>query len=275
MTFRAWLVLAAVAGLACAACSSDAAAPEAHDSGSDAGGSAGGASDGGPVEAASPTETGSTGGEEASDSSAGNNADGSGTESGSEGAAMSSDGSIGEAGTNDAPAGETGGPLVLTSSAFKEGDVIPLAYKCAQGSTPQTIGMSISPPLSWTLGPAQTKSYAAVLVHLASDMSVHWVLWDVAPSVTSLPADIPKVANPSVPAGTSQMKPNVDGSTWFGYQGACPRPGAGTQRYEYSVYALDVAMLPGVTTQSTGMEVLAAVKAHQIAHATLSGTETY
>jgi len=196
--------------------------------------------------------------------------------SGSEGGSASGagSGSTNEAGVTDAPAGDASGPLLLTSSGFKEGDMIPLAYKCAQG-TVQSTGMNMSPPLSWTAGPAQTQSYAVVLVHLAPDMSVHWVLWDIAPGTPSLPAGIPEVPNPALPPGTSQMKPGVDGSTWFGYQGVCPRPGAGTQRYEYSVYALDVSKLPNVTIQSTGMAVLAAVKAHQLAHATLSGTEMY
>lgn len=294
---RIWVALAvlAVAGLALPACSSDSgttgagsgsgsAASAGASSGLASGGSTGSNATGGSGGVAITGSMQGSGSIALSGASAGSTASGtsgSGADSGfmgsgSDGGATSGTdgGSMNEAGLSDAPAGDASGPLLLTSSGFKEGDTIPLAYKCAQG-TPQSMGMNMSPPLSWTPGPAQAKSYAVVLVHLASDMSVHWVLWDIAPGTTSLPANIPEVPNPPMPAGTSQMKPGVDGSTWFGYQGVCPRPGAGTQRYEYSVYALDVSKLPNVTTQSTGMAVLAAVKAHQLAHATLSGTEMY
>jgi len=291
---RTWVVLAvvAMAGFACAACSSDSGttgAGSGSGSAASAGASSGFASGGSGANATggsgsvaitgsmqgsgSIALSGSSAGSTAGGAS-GSGADGGFMGSGFDGGATSGTdgGSMNEAGLSDAPAG---GPFALTSSGFKEGAMIPLAYKCAQGGTPQSMGMNMSPPLSWTAGPAQTKSYAAVLVHVAADMSVHWVLWDIPSGTTSLPAGIPTVPNPPMPAGTSQMKPGVDGSTWFGYQGVCPRPGAGTQRYEYSVYALDVSMLPGVTTQSTGMAVLAAVKAHQLARATLSGTEMY
>jgi phosphatidylethanolamine-binding protein (PEBP) family uncharacterized protein len=69
------------------------------------------------------------------------------------------------------------------------------------------------------------------------------------------------------------MRTNVDGATWFGYQGPCPQ-GAGTQSYLFAVYALDVATLPGVTTASSAMAAMNAVKMHQLARATLSGTQT-
>ena len=38
-----------------------------------------------------------------------------------------------------------------------------------------------------------------------------------------------------------------------------------------AVYALDIATLPGVTVQSTTAQVDAAIKAHQLARATLTG----
>jgi Raf kinase inhibitor-like YbhB/YbcL family protein len=153
----------------------------------------------------------------------------------------------------------------LTSTAFREGEVIPVMYKCTD--------QNVSPPLAWTPGPATTKSYAVTLIHDATDMSVHWVIWDIPVATTSLAENVEKVAQPAAPAGSKQVKSNIDGATWFGYQGPCPQAKGVTQKYLFTVHALDVETLPGVTTQSTGKEAMTAVKAHEVAGAMLEGTQ--
>jgi Raf kinase inhibitor-like YbhB/YbcL family protein len=163
--------------------------------------------------------------------------------------------------TSDQRSTDATGPFVLTSTAFKEGQDVPVIYRCTD--------QNVSPPLSWTPGPPATQSYAMMLVHAAADMSIHWALWDIPASVTSLPMGVERATNPTTPAGAKQVKTNIDNSTWPGYTGPCP--GSANQKYAYSVYALDVAKLPGVTVQSTTADVDKAVKAHQIASATLTG----
>ncbi len=180
------------------------------------------------------------------------------------------DGASRDASPRDASVAEAGGPFALTSTAFQEGQEVPLMYKCSMAPP---AGQNISPPLSWTPGPATTKGYAMTLIHNAADMSIHWVLWDVPESVTSLAPDVEKVAEPTAPPGSKQVKPNLDGSTWFGYQGPCPQAAGARQNYLFAVYALDVATLPGVTTQSTTAAVMSAIRAHQVARATLQGTQ--
>ncbi|HEV8248185.1 MAG TPA: YbhB/YbcL family Raf kinase inhibitor-like protein [Polyangiaceae bacterium] len=167
-----------------------------------------------------------------------------------------------EASSGDQRSTEASGPFALTSTVFKEGEDVPAIYRCTD--------QNVSPPLSWTSGPAATQSYAVMMVHFAADMSIHWALWDIAASVTSLPMGVERVTNPTVPAGSKQVKTNIDASTWAGYTGPCP--GSANQKYEYSVYALDVAPLPGVTVQSTTAQVDTAIKAHQLARATLTGS---
>jgi Raf kinase inhibitor-like YbhB/YbcL family protein len=168
-----------------------------------------------------------------------------------------------EASTSDQRSSDATGPFALTSTAFKEGADVPVVYRCTD--------QNVSPPLSWTPGPAATQSYAVMMVHAAADMSIHWALWDIPASVTTLPMGVERVPNPTVPAGSKQAKPGIDGSTWSGYTGPCP--GSANQKYEYAVYALDIATLPGVTVQSTTADVAAAVTAHQLpsARATLTG----
>jgi Raf kinase inhibitor-like YbhB/YbcL family protein len=151
-----------------------------------------------------------------------------------------------------------GGPMVLTSPVVKEGQMIDPMYRCQTAN--------VSPPLSWTPGPAGTQSYAMMLFH---STSVHWVLWDIPPGVTSLPMKIERLPMPPVPAGAKQAKPNLDGSTWYGYTGPCP---ATSSHYEYIVYALKVASLPGVTPDSSTAQVNSAISNNKLASAQLSVT---
>jgi Raf kinase inhibitor-like YbhB/YbcL family protein len=150
-------------------------------------------------------------------------------------------------------------PFALTSSAFEEGEEIPLMYKCAEVNPK---GQNISPPLSWGPGPAGTKSYAVVLMHLPSPE--HWVLWDIPASVTSLAPDIEHKDLPAVPAGSKQSAVNLDGFTGSGYLGPCPQAVNAVQSYRFTLYALDVETLPGLSATSTPTEAATAVRAHLV-----------
>jgi phosphatidylethanolamine-binding protein (PEBP) family uncharacterized protein len=60
-------------------------------------------------------------------------------------------------------------------------------------------------------------------------------------------------------------------SPLVGYYGPCP-PAKHT--YQFEVYALLAATLPGATMQTTRGEAVPTITAHEIAHATLKGTFT-
>jgi Raf kinase inhibitor-like YbhB/YbcL family protein len=141
---------------------------------------------------------------------------------------------------------------------FKQGEVIERMYRCRTEN--------ISPPFSWTPGPAGTKSYAIMMHHMQAP---HWMMWDIPADVTSLPVAIARAAMPPTPAGAKQAKPNVDGSTWYGYSGPCP--GSPNRQYDFDVYALDVATLPGVSPDTAVRTVITAVRRSPLAHARLSG----
>ena len=167
--------------------------------------------------------------------------------------------------------GDANASFTLTSSAFKEGDEIPLKYKC-MNVNPK--GQNVSPPLSWGPGPAGTKSYAVVLMHVPSPE--HWVLWDIPASVTSLPENIEHVAQPAAPAGSKQSLANLDGFNGSGYLGPCPQAANSRQSYKFSVYALDVEQVPGLSATSTPTAAAAAVKAHLVTGSqgvSLTGTQ--
>ena len=65
---------------------------------------------------------------------------------------------------------------------------------------------------------------------------VHWVLWNVAPSTTSLPEGVPK--SEQLDDGSQQGR-NSFGK--IGYNGPCPPPGQ-THRYFFRLYALDTKL---------------------------------
>jgi len=263
----ALLSLLALGGCLAAACSSSDGAPS-NPGGAGATASAGMGASAGSAGAVGSAGAGVAGG---GAGSAGSGQAGSAT-AGAGGAVAGAGGGVG--GSSGAPsAGGAGGSaaFALTSSAFKEGEEIPLKYKC-MNVNPK--GQNISPPLSWGPGPAGTKSYAVVLMHVPSPE--HWVLWDIPPNVTALPENIEHVAQPAVPAGSKQSLANLDGFNGSGYLGPCPQTPNSKQSYKFTVYALDVETVPGLTATSSPTAAATAVKAHLVAGSqgvSLTGTQ--
>jgi Raf kinase inhibitor-like YbhB/YbcL family protein len=137
--------------------------------------------------------------------------------------------------------------------------------------------MNQSPPLSWTPGPAGTKSYAVTLNHLANGAleAAHWALWDIPATTTSIPADIMHVAMPPVPAGSKQVAINLDGFNGIGYLGPCPQNPNSLQNYRFTVYALGVDTLanPGANTAAVQARIRASVLPGAGSSAALTGTQ--
>ncbi|MES1206274.1 MAG: YbhB/YbcL family Raf kinase inhibitor-like protein [Pseudomonadota bacterium] len=167
-------------------------------------------------------------------------------------------GKAGALGGNSGGGGGASAALVLTSTAFTEGTMIPPAQTCTGGS-------QVSPPLAWTAGPAATKSYGVALLDKTNGF-VHWTLWDLPPGTTSLPGGLPGTQTLTTPV-TGQQVNRFGG---HGYSGPCPN--GQTHTYVFEVYALDVATLPSVSATSTPEEVRAQMTTHALAEGTLSGT---
>ncbi|MBD0315020.1 MAG: hypothetical protein ICV86_19955, partial [Microcoleus sp. T3-bin5] len=73
-------------------------------------------------------------------------------------------------------------------------------------------------------------------------------IWDIPASTTSLPEGLGLGFNvPQVPG--AKQKAMSSGNKSLQYFGPCP--GGSTHRYEFTLYALDVATLPGVSASST------------------------
>jgi len=109
-------------------------------------------------------------------------------------------------------------------------------------------------------------SYALVMVDtsVTPQPFTHWVVWDIPSATTMLPASLGKTATLTMPAGAKQAA-----GSGMGYLAPCP-PGNPTHTYVFTLYALDVATLPGVTTSTSTANLAAAIQMHDVAAATLS-----
>jgi hypothetical protein len=155
------------------------------------------------------------------------------------------------------PQGGTASAFELKSQVFKAEGAIPSKYTCQ--------GNDISPPISWTGAPPNAGSYALICDDPDAPMGtwVHWVYYDIPPSVHSLPEGISSHAKPS-PGGTHGR--NSFGK--LGYGGPCPP--SGTHRYFFKLYALDKVL--GLNSGISKENLLKAMEGHILGQTELMGT---
>ncbi len=118
----------------------------------------------------------------------------------------------------------------LTSSAFGHGDSIPADYTCE--------GQNMSPPLAWSMVPAETQSIALI----ADDPDApggtwtHWVIFNIPPDTKGLNYNLPN--SDTLPNGVLQ---GINDFRTIGYGGPCP-PRGKPHRYFFKLYALDTLL---------------------------------
>ncbi len=152
--------------------------------------------------------------------------------------------------------------MQLRSASFAHGASIPVRHTCD--------GANTSPPLSWTDVPEGTRTLALIVDDPdAPDPArptrvwVHWVLYNISPSVTELAEG--GVRSP-VPHGAREGL-HDDGA--LGYDGPCPP--IGRHRYFHTLYALDAELRDlGAAAQRRDLD--AAMSGHVLATAQLMGT---
>jgi Raf kinase inhibitor-like YbhB/YbcL family protein len=149
--------------------------------------------------------------------------------------------------------------MKLESGAFGDGQPIPKEYSRDGGDT--------SPPLSWSGVPSGARSLALICDDPDAPRGtwVHWVLYDLPPAATSLPAGVRKSDRPS--SGGVQGR-NDYGETGWG--GPAPPKGHGVHHYEFRLYALDREL--GLSPGATKVEVESALQGHVLAETKLTGT---
>jgi hypothetical protein len=142
-------------------------------------------------------------------------------------------------------------PLELSSSAFSHNEPIPQEHTCDGADEP--------PPLQWDGVPAAAETLALIVddpdapdPEAPQRTYVHWVVYDVPASATSL-------------AGGREGKNDWNRT---GYGGPCPP--IGRHRYFFKLYALDTRL--GNLGEPTKAELEEAMRDHVLEQAELMGT---
>jgi Raf kinase inhibitor-like YbhB/YbcL family protein len=147
--------------------------------------------------------------------------------------------------------------LTIASSAFKEGDTIPVKFTCK--------GQGVSPELKWNGIPGKTASFTIIAEDPDAPRGAftHWLLFNLPAYTNSLPEDVP--AEGQLSGGALQGKNDAGG---LGYYGPCPPPGK-PHRYYFKLYALDTLL--SLKVGAGKVQVQEAIRGHVLVEAHLMG----
>jgi Raf kinase inhibitor-like YbhB/YbcL family protein len=148
--------------------------------------------------------------------------------------------------------------MTVSSTAFKNNATIPQRFSCQ--------GDDISPALSWSSAPQETKSFALIVEDPDAPHGTyyHWVIYNIPASERGLSENIAR--RDPLPNGTRQ---GTNSSQQLGFMGPCP-PAGKAHRYYFKVYALDTEInIPGEATHD---KLESAMQGHILAEGEIMGT---
>jgi hypothetical protein len=158
-------------------------------------------------------------------------------------------------------------PLIMTSTAWEDGGVIPDKYTGAGATQPAP-----NPALSWTQVPPGTQSFAIIMndpepaipAKSSKGDVTHWLIWNIPGTSTGLPEG---VAQGELPDGSRQV--SLRSNAYMG-PGA---PAGPYHHYTFELYALDTKLeVPQGTPQeaaATRTAVVNAMDGHVLGKAVL------
>jgi Raf kinase inhibitor-like YbhB/YbcL family protein len=157
---------------------------------------------------------------------------------------------------------QTPATLTVTSPTLKANEVVPIDHTAD--------GKNVSPALSWTGAPANTKQFALVYddpdVVFGGQTFVHWVVYKIPGTAKGLPAELPMDPVLTAPADIAGSIQGLSGFKRTGYRGPAPPPGK-PHHYTWTVYALD-AELP-LEQGLNRNQLMEAMKGHLIGQGSL------
>ena len=141
--------------------------------------------------------------------------------------------------------------MKISSSSFEDRKTIPPTYTCD--------GKNISPELSWSEYPPETKSFVLICYDPDSPSKnfIHW-------AVANIPAGIDNIKEGEMEVKSALNLENGFGNTSYG--GPCPA--TGNHRYVFSIYALSTNLLSEVDKDN----LQEMIKPYIIDEASITGT---
>jgi len=156
--------------------------------------------------------------------------------------------------------------FTVTSSTVKDGQPLPAAQLSGVFGAPD--GKDISPELSWSGFPPETKSFVVTMYDPQAPTGSgfwHWIVADVPATTTSLPEDAGALDSTALPNGAVQLGGDAG---MHRYIGGAPPAGSGVHDYYLTVTALDIPN-SGLGANASGAFLGFNLAGHTLARATL------
>lgn len=153
-----------------------------------------------------------------------------------------------------APVALAQGAFTLTSTTFKDGQMMPRKVANNTATNPNCVGENVSPQLSWTGVPAGTKSFAILMEDPEGRGGAgvhHWVAYGI-------PADVTGFAEGELSKPSDKY---VGGKSTQGvgfYSGPCTPPGS-PHHYTFILIATDLdpkELPPGLTREELQAKIV-------------------
>jgi Raf kinase inhibitor-like YbhB/YbcL family protein len=156
--------------------------------------------------------------------------------------------------------------FTLSSTAFKDGQLLPKPIGDIPARGANCKGENVSPQLSWSNAPEGTRSFALVVIDPDAGLGAgitHWVAYGISPETTLFAEG--EASQPSGKYVAGKSTKNIPG---FG--GPCPPPGS-PHHYLFQIVATDLDpkdLPPGLTIA----ELEEKLKGHRKGESSLVGT---
>ena len=135
------------------------------------------------------------------------------------------------------------GVFTLSSPDFKDGARLPTKNAGNNKSNPNCVGDNVSPQLSWSGFPEETRSFAVTVYDPDAPTASgfwHWAVANLPATVTDLPAGVGDGSSSGFPGDAITL---ANDAGLKRYIGAAPPQGHGVHRYFIAVHAVKVEKL--------------------------------
>lgn len=148
--------------------------------------------------------------------------------------------------------------MQISSKCFKNNDTMPLKHVCNEYGAG---GENISPELSWSNSPSDTKSFALICHDPDAPIDHGWYHW----FMINIPKSVHQIPEGGKIDGAKELITNFP---YAGYGGPAPPVGHGKHRYIFTIYAMNCENLDVKVTEPYLIEE--EIKKHAISSASIT-----